>query len=75
MWGEMITFLHLHMLDAMQVVCDGVCGGGDDDVLCAHTHTGLMLGNWSGTQCRGEMITFFALARLLDAMQLLWGMG
>ena len=83
--GGMITFLALahmldatqqvgddhipcfaHMLDATQLVRGG--WGGDDNVPCTCTHVGCYATGqgWVG----GGMITFLALAHMLDATQL-----
>ena len=74
-WSGMITFLALaHTLDATQLVGDdhisctcthvGCCATGRGWSHFLHLHTCWMLRNWSG------MITFLALAHMLDATQL-----
>ena len=78
MLGGMLTFLALaHMLDATHT-----CwmlgkmlgwGGGDVNVPCTCTHVGCYAKCWVGV---GGMLTFLALAHMLDATQdagLGWG--
>ena len=73
----MMTFLALaHMLDATQVVWGG---GGDDNVPCTCTHVGCCtcphVGCYTNGLGWGGMITFLALAHMLDATQVVWGGG
>ena len=46
--------------------------GGDDNVPCNRTHVGCYA---TGLGWGGGMITFLALAHMLDATQLVWGGG
>ena len=52
----------------------GLGWGGDDNVPCTCTHVGCCAGGlgWGGMI---TMITFLALAHMLDATQMVWGGG
>ena len=51
---------------------DGVGGGGDDNIPCTCTHVGCYATDGVGG---GGMITFLALAHMLDATQLMGWVG
>ena len=63
----MIYSLHLHTCWMLRY-WSGVGGGGDDNIPCTCTHVGCYATGqgWVG----GGMITFLALAHMLDATQL-----
>ena len=50
----------------------GLGWGGDDNVPCTCTHVGCYAG---GLGWGGDMITFLALAHMLDATQVVLGWG
>ena len=71
-WGGMLTLLHLHWTCWMLRKMLG-WGGGDVNVHCTCEHVGCYARCWVGV---GGMLTFLALAHMLDATQdagLGWG--